>query len=96
MDTAEHYTEASIAAKKLQWWQTEIDRIYSNSPSHPIAKSLLPITNKYHIEGQILNQFIQQNLSLLSGQEFENYEMLFRFIDQTYLPMENYQSKNMS
>ena len=93
MDAAEHYTEAAISAKKLQWWQTEIDQIYSNSPSHPIAKSLLPLTEKYQIEGQTLNQFIQQNQILLFGQDFENHQALIDFIDQTYLPIELIKAK---
>ncbi len=93
MNTAERYAEAAISAQKLQWWQTEIDQIYSNSPSHPIAKSLLPLTDKYQIEGQTLNQFIQQNQTLLFGQDFENHQALIDFIDQTYLPIEMIKAK---
>jgi phytoene synthase len=42
-DAQEHH----IAEKKLDWWVEEVDRMYQNKASHPIAQAIAPHTHSF-------------------------------------------------
>ncbi len=87
-EAVEHYKEAAVTAQKLQWWEAEINRLYSNQPTHPLSKQLMPLIDNDFLSGEILNHFLHQNQQLLFGQQFETPDALYQFIDETYLPLE--------
>ncbi len=46
-DIADECTDLSVAKTKLNWWRSEIERLYQNQPQHPVAKALLPAIHTY-------------------------------------------------
>lgn len=41
-DVVDECSEPQLAAIKLTWWRTELDRLFSGEPNHPVSKALLP------------------------------------------------------
>ena len=41
-DIVDECSEPQLAAIKLAWWRTELDRLYAQAPDHPVTKALLP------------------------------------------------------
>ena len=70
-DIADECKEYEIGKNKLDWWRTEIQRLFDNNPQHPVTKALLP-----HIKNYQLNQ--EYFIEILDGMEmdlnFNRYE----------------------
>ena len=46
-DVVDECTEPQLAAIKLSWWKTELDRLFEGTPNHPVTKALLPVVPTY-------------------------------------------------
>ncbi len=51
-------SESSVAKAKLAWWRTEIERLYQNSPQHPVLQALLPATQAYRLPREELLELV--------------------------------------
>ena len=45
-DTVDEIKDPSVARVKLDWWRTELARLESGTPQHPVTRALLP-----HVQG---------------------------------------------
>jgi phytoene synthase len=41
-DVVDECSDAQVAATKLAWWRTEIARLFSGTPQHPVTRALAP------------------------------------------------------
>jgi 15-cis-phytoene synthase len=48
-DVVDECTDFSVAQTKLNWWKEEINRLYENTPQHPVSKALLPFVQQFHL-----------------------------------------------
>ena len=48
-DVVDECEDQQIAATKLAWWRSEVQRIYANTPHHPVANALVPIVRDFGI-----------------------------------------------
>ena len=48
-DIVDEVSDASVARVKLAWWRTEIDRVYTGTPSHPVALALVPVVRRHRL-----------------------------------------------
>jgi phytoene synthase len=51
-------SDLQVAQTKLEWWKTEIIRLFDGEPRHPITKALLPIIHSFQIPLEILHSLI--------------------------------------
>jgi phytoene synthase len=48
-DVVDEMRDAGVARVKLDWWQTEVDRMFAGDPQHPVTRALKPHADSYDI-----------------------------------------------
>ncbi|WVN40883.1 presqualene diphosphate synthase HpnD [beta proteobacterium MWH-UniP1] len=48
-DVVDECSEPQLAAIKLSWWKTELDRLFEGDPTHPVTKALLPRLSQFNL-----------------------------------------------
>ena len=48
-DVVDETSDAGVAATKLAWWRTDVQRAFSGEPTHPVMKALMPHVALYQI-----------------------------------------------
>jgi phytoene synthase len=57
-DVVDETPDPQIAATKLAWWRTELDRMYAESPQHPVTQALLPAVKRFNLPKEHLQEII--------------------------------------
>ncbi len=63
-DTVDEATDGSVARIKLAWWRTEVSKMYSGTPTHPVMLALQPHIATYRLEERHL-------LAIVDGMEMD-------------------------
>ncbi|AWL03201.1 presqualene diphosphate synthase HpnD [Massilia oculi] len=63
-DTVDEATDGSVARIKLAWWRTEVSKMYSGTPTHPVMLALQPHIATYRLEENHL-------LAIVDGMEMD-------------------------
>ncbi|RNF28040.1 phytoene synthase [Massilia aurea] len=63
-DTVDEATDGSVARIKLAWWRTEVSKMYSGLPTHPVMLALQPHIATYKLEEKHL-------LAIVDGMEMD-------------------------
>jgi len=63
-DTVDEATDGSVARIKLAWWRTEVSKMYSGTPTHPVMLALQPHIAIYQLEEKHL-------LAIVDGMEMD-------------------------
>jgi phytoene synthase len=53
-DVVDEVSDGGVAATKLAWWRTEVQRAFGGSPSHPVTQALMPHVKDYGIRADHL------------------------------------------
>lgn len=48
-DIVDEAHEPAVARAKLDWWRSEIGRLYAGAPEHPVSRALAPFLGTYRI-----------------------------------------------
>jgi len=75
-DIVDECTDKGIAAQKLQWWQTEIERVYQGLPEHPIGKAIKASKERFRLNKELFEQILQGMTMDLNYQGYETFEDL--------------------
>jgi len=57
-DVVDECLDLQIAATKLAWWRTELDRLYAGNPEHPVTQALLPVLKEFALPQEQLLEII--------------------------------------
>jgi phytoene synthase len=57
-DTVDEATDASVARARLDWWRTEVQRLFRGEPQHPVTRALQPAIAAYGIDEHRLLEII--------------------------------------
>ena len=63
-DVVDECQDPQIAATKLAWWRTELDRLYAGRPEHPVTQALLPVLAEFNLPQE-------QLLEIIDGMEMD-------------------------
>jgi len=63
-DVVDECQDPQIAATKLAWWRTELDRLYAGKPEHPVTQALLPVLSEFNLPQE-------QLLEIIDGMEMD-------------------------
>lgn len=58
-DIVDECSDTSIARTKLAWWHSEINQLFSQVPTHPVTKALLPCLSDCKIEAERLHAIVE-------------------------------------
>ncbi len=65
-----------IGKSKLDWWRSEIERLYTNKPKHPVTKALKFYIVEYGLEKSYFNEIIDGMEMDLDFDRYENFKQL--------------------
>jgi phytoene synthase len=57
-DVVDETQDASLAATKLAWWRTEVDRVFDSTPQHPVGLALQAATLRFDLPRELLLEII--------------------------------------
>jgi 15-cis-phytoene synthase len=57
-DVVDECAEPGLAAIKLAWWKTELDRLFTNEATHPVTKALTPAITQYQLTREPFDDII--------------------------------------
>lgn len=49
-DVVDECTDYQIAQTKLAWWKQEIERLFHETPQHPVTQALKPVVNSFGLQ----------------------------------------------
>lgn len=65
-----------VAQAKLNWWRSEIDRLYQDKPQHPISKALLKPVKTYNLAAEHFIEIIDGMEMDLNFNRYEDFKQL--------------------
>ncbi len=75
-DTVDNSSDAGLARTKLEWWRTEIGRLYAGQPQHPVTQALAPHLDAFAIDAARLNEIIDGMQMDLEQDRYVDFEGL--------------------
>lgn len=78
-DVVDDMVDASVAATKLAWWQSEVAKAYAGTPTHPVMQALMPLVATYGIEQRHLQAVIEGCKMDLEQTRYLDYPNLQRY-----------------
>jgi len=67
-------SEPGIARLKLDWWRSEIDRLFAGEPRHPLSELLAPVVAKHQLPQQPFINLIEAVDPILRAHRHPNRE----------------------
>ena len=78
-DVVDDIADASVAASKLAWWQSEVTQAFAGQPTHPVMQALVPLAGNYAIEQRHLQAVIEGCQMDLAQTRYLDYPGLQRY-----------------
>jgi len=78
-DAVDETTDSAVAAAKLDWWHTEIERLFSGAPQHPVTRALAPHLEPYGITRERLLLVLEGMRMDLAQNRFLDFPALSRY-----------------
>jgi len=78
-DAVDEPREPSVARAKLDWWRTEVERMYAGKPQHPVARALLPALGDFDIRQSQLSEIMDGMQMDLECSRYPDFESLKRY-----------------
>jgi phytoene synthase len=78
-DAVDETSDAAVAGAKLDWWQTEIDRLFAGVPQHPVTRALAPHLAGYGITHERLLQVLEGMRMDLQQTRYLDFAALARY-----------------
>lgn len=75
-DVVDECHEPQIARTKLDWWRTELDRLYAGRPEHPVSRALAPAIATFPIAREQLEEIIDGMAMDLDQVRYADYKDL--------------------
>ena len=75
-DIADSEMDNHIKRVKLDWWRSEIENLYINSPQHPVSHALHPAINTFKLEKEYFLEIINGMEMDLERVRFNNFDEL--------------------
>lgn len=81
-DVVDECSEPQLAAIKLSWWKTELDRLFAGSPNHPVSKALLPRLAQFDLPREPFDEIVAGCEMDLTQNRYMSWEDLDRYCDR--------------
>jgi len=78
-DVVDETSDPSVAATKLAWWRTEVQRAYAGQPTHPATQALMPHVATYDIRPEHLMAVIEGCAMDLNQSRYLDFAGLSRY-----------------
>jgi 15-cis-phytoene synthase len=75
-DVVDECSDYSVAQTKLNWWKSEINNLYANTPQHPVTKALQPVIKQYNLAQEHFLEIIDGMEMDLKFNRYEDFKQL--------------------
>lgn len=75
-DTVDECSDADIARKKLDWWNTEISRSFAGLPQHPVGQALTTSINNFNLAEEYFHEIIDGMKMDIDQHRYTNFSDL--------------------
>ncbi|MFZ9677191.1 MAG: presqualene diphosphate synthase HpnD [Quisquiliibacterium sp.] len=77
-DTVDEIADPEVARIRLQWWRTELQRLFTGHPEHPVTRALEPHLTQFGIDAPRLQEIVdgmQMDLDQTRYLDFSNLRL---------------------
>lgn len=57
-DVVDETPDPTVAARQLDWWRSEVERIYTGTPEHPVGQALKGVVQEYRLPQELMQEVI--------------------------------------
>ncbi len=75
-DVVDECSDYAVAQTKLNWWKSEIDNLYANTPQHPVTKALQPVVAQFNLAQEHFLEIIDGMEMDLKFNRYEDFKQL--------------------
>ena len=75
-DIVDETLELEVASAKINWWKAEINRLFHETPQHPVSKSLLNFVHIYELNEAYFIEMLDGMEMDLKFNRYENFKQL--------------------
>ena len=75
-DVVDESSEPELARARLDWWRSEVERLYAGQPQHPVTRALAPWLDTYSIGRRRLMEIIDGMQMDLEQDRYADFEGL--------------------
>ena len=75
-DSVDECSDPTVARTKLQWWRSEIERVFEHRPEHPVGKALAEQINRYNLPKEYFFEIIDGMQMDLDQHHYQGYKDL--------------------
>ena len=75
-DIVDETLELEVATAKINWWKAEINRLFHETPQHPVTKSLLKFIHIYELNEAYFIEMLDGMEMDLKFNRYENFKQL--------------------
>lgn len=75
-DVVDNPGEDQIKRVKLQWWRTEINRLFAGQAQHPVTRALTPVLEQFDLPEEYFLEIIDGMEMDLQQQRYESFKSL--------------------
>ncbi len=81
-DVVDECSEPQLAAIKLSWWKTEMDRLFAGEGAHPVSQALAPHVATYFLPREPFDEIIAGCAMDLEQNRYATWQDLDRYCDK--------------
>jgi phytoene synthase len=75
-DVVDESTDYTVAQAKLNWWKSEVQNLYTNTPQHPVTKALQPFIQQFNLAQEHFLEIIDGMEMDLKFNRYEDFKQL--------------------
>ena len=75
-DVVDECSDHQVAQTKLNWWKSEINNLYANTPQHPVTKALQPVVKQYSLAQEHFLEIIDGMEMDLKFNRYQDFKQL--------------------
>ena len=75
-DIVDECNDYQVAQTKLNWWKSEINNLYANTPQHPVTKALQPVIKQYNLAQEHFLEIIDGMEMDLKFNRYQDFKQL--------------------
>ena len=75
-DIVDECSDYQVAQTKLNWWKSEINNLYANTPQHPVTKALQPVIKQYNLAQEHFLEIIDGMEMDLKFNRYQDFKQL--------------------
>jgi len=75
-DVVDECTDYGVAQTKIDWWKSEIERLYDEKPQHPVSFALQPVVKEFNLAKELFLEIIDGMEMDLKFNRYEDFKQL--------------------